>query len=603
MEKSHSPKTPTNLTDHALDHAEEGGQSMSPPAFQLKASTFGAEGDPSDPDGQALPLQMKEAPDATGTVMQKMENAFGADFSTVQLHPDSSEATAADSLAFTQGEQIHFAPGQFRPETQSGQQLLGHELAHVVQQRKGDVPVTREHNGFAINDDPALEQEADVLGNKAAAGQVIQSKSPVLQRQATGRGPIQRQPIVRRIRLERNRPGQLTVHPSFRLFDGHGHCIQEGGHSRFASGRTTIDVQRGTSGVLQLRARIRVVEEAGNPSRSYNTSAYQNYRYSFDESGNLVLRPSGGVQSEMAPASGATELRYQGGVLGAQAGIRMDLWARYVNEVTAHREGTETRRTDYNSGTDTTTSEHNAGVNLGARGQGSGRAQSGQSAEGGGEGGSGGVQTEEEVSGGLSGLFGGAYRYRRNTTTSDRRGYDQNTTDSESDTTTTSREWRDTGVHPEIFAQLRPVGSRVIDLAEVNIRGARPIYTHYFATGRHRVNNPGAVQDAVLRQLSRQQLDDMAHGRAYLSVEGYADLQGSERNNMRLSDRRARAVRSALRGLGLEVRQDRFPVETGVPTGDRGHAEETNDNESADPEWRSACVYFRYSADEAAPSE
>ena len=37
--------------------------------------------------------------------------------------------------AFTFGEHIAFAPGQFDTGTREGRALLRHELAHVVQQR------------------------------------------------------------------------------------------------------------------------------------------------------------------------------------------------------------------------------------------------------------------------------------------------------------------------------------------------------------------------------------------------------------------------------------------------------------------------------------
>lgn len=101
-------------------------------------------------------------------VKQRMEDSFQTDFSSVRVHPDSSKAPEVGALAFTQGTDIHFAPGQFKPDTSSGQQLLGHELTHVVQQAEGRVPVTGEIGGMALNDDASLEHEADVLGAKAA---------------------------------------------------------------------------------------------------------------------------------------------------------------------------------------------------------------------------------------------------------------------------------------------------------------------------------------------------------------------------------------------------------------------------------------------------
>lgn len=120
--------------------------------------------------GKFQPLQ-RQTENQTGipdTVKQRMEDSFNTDFSSVRVHPESSSAPDVGALAYTQGTDIHFAPGQFKPDTSAGQQLLGHELAHVVQQAEGRVQPTTEIGGMAVNDDVALEHEADVLGAKAA---------------------------------------------------------------------------------------------------------------------------------------------------------------------------------------------------------------------------------------------------------------------------------------------------------------------------------------------------------------------------------------------------------------------------------------------------
>jgi hypothetical protein len=103
-----------------------------------------------------------------GHVQQKMESTMNADFSDVNIHV-GSKASSVGALAYAQGNDIHFAQGKFNPDTNSGQQLLGHELAHVVQQRQGRVKATTSVNGLPVNDDKGLEKEADTLGAKAAA--------------------------------------------------------------------------------------------------------------------------------------------------------------------------------------------------------------------------------------------------------------------------------------------------------------------------------------------------------------------------------------------------------------------------------------------------
>ncbi|XYI01011.1 DUF4157 domain-containing protein [Sorangium sp. So ce1128] len=115
-------------------------------------------GVPASTAGRAMPA----------AVQQRMENAFSADFSDVRVHAGSARATALGALAYTQGSDIHVAPGHWAPETGRGQELLGHELAHVVQQREGRVRATAQMKGVALNDDPALEREADAMGARAA---------------------------------------------------------------------------------------------------------------------------------------------------------------------------------------------------------------------------------------------------------------------------------------------------------------------------------------------------------------------------------------------------------------------------------------------------
>jgi hypothetical protein len=106
-------------------------------------------------------------------IQTKMESAMGADFSDVRIHV-GSEVASIGAIAFTWGTDIHFAPGYYNPHSMQGQQLLGHELAHVLQQRAGRVS-NPFGNGTAVVQDHALEAEADRLGMKAAMHSVPRS--------------------------------------------------------------------------------------------------------------------------------------------------------------------------------------------------------------------------------------------------------------------------------------------------------------------------------------------------------------------------------------------------------------------------------------------
>lgn len=98
-------------------------------------------------------------------LLAKMEAAFQADFSSVRVHI-GPQASRIGAIAFTTGSDLYFAPGQFQPESVKGQQLIGHELAHVIQQRQGRV--TAHGTGVAVVQDRMLEAEADRLGMRAA---------------------------------------------------------------------------------------------------------------------------------------------------------------------------------------------------------------------------------------------------------------------------------------------------------------------------------------------------------------------------------------------------------------------------------------------------
>jgi hypothetical protein len=66
-----------------------------------------------------------------------MEPRFGHNFGHVRVHTGPRAAAAAQAVsarAFTVGNDVVFAQGQYSAETAAGQRLLAHELTHVVQQ-------------------------------------------------------------------------------------------------------------------------------------------------------------------------------------------------------------------------------------------------------------------------------------------------------------------------------------------------------------------------------------------------------------------------------------------------------------------------------------
>ncbi|TWV95171.1 DUF4157 domain-containing protein [Chitinophaga pinensis] len=108
------------------------------PAVQLKANETG------------MPDQLKSG----------VENLSGMDMSDVKVHYNSSQPAQLNAHAYAQGTDIHVAPGQ--------EQHLPHEAWHVVQQKQGRVQATTQlKESVPVNDDPSLETEADVMGQKS----------------------------------------------------------------------------------------------------------------------------------------------------------------------------------------------------------------------------------------------------------------------------------------------------------------------------------------------------------------------------------------------------------------------------------------------------
>jgi hypothetical protein len=151
--------------------------SASSQAFQTPANFLSGA---SARQAQALPLQ----------VQKKMESFFGADFSEVRVHV-GPEASSIGALAFTLGTDLYFAPGQYEPHTPRGQELIGHELTHVVQQREGRV-ANPFGDGVAVVQDPELEAEADRMGKAAAASS---SAQPKLAKASQGKLPFGDAPV------------------------------------------------------------------------------------------------------------------------------------------------------------------------------------------------------------------------------------------------------------------------------------------------------------------------------------------------------------------------------------------------------------------------
>jgi hypothetical protein len=108
-----------------------------------------------------------------------MEKRFGYDFSAVRVHADEQAQRSADATnaeAYTVGRDIVFASGRYAPHTPAGQELLAHELTHVVQQRSAP-----SSGPIEMGEKDEYETSAD-----QTAAEIVSSSGPVPAVRSTG---------------------------------------------------------------------------------------------------------------------------------------------------------------------------------------------------------------------------------------------------------------------------------------------------------------------------------------------------------------------------------------------------------------------------------
>jgi hypothetical protein len=151
------------LIAHEVTHAI---QQRGLPAVELERAAISEPGQPHERAADEFAgLFERSAKDGhlPAETQARMERAFGHSFADVRVHPESPRASGR-THAVTQGRDIHFAPGSYQPGTERGDWLIGHELAHVIQQQGGG-------GGARRGETPALEAEADQAATAALAGQ------------------------------------------------------------------------------------------------------------------------------------------------------------------------------------------------------------------------------------------------------------------------------------------------------------------------------------------------------------------------------------------------------------------------------------------------
>ncbi len=145
------------LLRKALDHDENELEARAEQA--LVQNQILEEEEPVQGKFEAIPKK-KNTAGMPGNLKSGIETLSGMSMDDVTVHYDSSKPARLQASAYTQGTDIYIAPGQ--------EKHIAHEAWHVVQQKQGRVkPTMQMKGGVNINDDAALEKEADFMGAKA----------------------------------------------------------------------------------------------------------------------------------------------------------------------------------------------------------------------------------------------------------------------------------------------------------------------------------------------------------------------------------------------------------------------------------------------------
>ena len=143
VNKLHASPTQSPPAQTAQRQEEEELQ-MSPLVQRQEEEELQAKGDPMLAGGElsgdvesSVQSAKSGGQQLNNTIRQPMEQAFGADFSSIKVHTGRTADSLNRSLsarAFTSGQDVFFRSGEYNPSSSAGQELLAHELTHTIQQ-------------------------------------------------------------------------------------------------------------------------------------------------------------------------------------------------------------------------------------------------------------------------------------------------------------------------------------------------------------------------------------------------------------------------------------------------------------------------------------
>jgi hypothetical protein len=188
--------TPLQINSKCASCEEEAGSTLQPERAWV-----------SETAGSEAPAILNDVLRSPGQALDPatrayMEPRFGRDFSRVRIHTDrraQESAREINAMAYTAGQEVVFAAGQYRPSTGEGRKLLAHELSHTLQQPSSGAAL-----GVYRQEAPSQKPKK---GSQPAEATVFVSWDELLNRKLTLPSllqPRQQQPLL-------PSPGTLTL--------------------------------------------------------------------------------------------------------------------------------------------------------------------------------------------------------------------------------------------------------------------------------------------------------------------------------------------------------------------------------------------------------
>ncbi|MBL9105360.1 MAG: DUF4157 domain-containing protein [Myxococcales bacterium] len=244
-----------------------------------------------------------------GDLQSALEARGGVSLAGVRVHHDSPEPARHGALAFTRGGDIHLGVGQARH--------LEHEAWHAVQQAQGRVPATGAIHGQALNDDPALEREADGGG-----------------RDVPRHGPGHSPPVMQRIRADRDAHDHWIsdLHP--------GAIVEPGeGYIRVTSFGSTADTRTGAlANQDHAYVGIEYVDASDAPHTAFTDLTHNGVRYHDDHTditGGIELESDDGQQMRQLLGTKMFSESVRGGSVRTYVGTSYRISAQQATDAIA----------------------------------------------------------------------------------------------------------------------------------------------------------------------------------------------------------------------------------------------------------------------------